>query len=108
MPRPHDPQREGLRAGRTAADATWGIEPLSSVALIRMASPDGATIESKVPFTRGGWGMFYAGVYDSITSNATPPVLLDDAIANLRVLDAARISATSGQTISLDPPASHG
>jgi len=106
--RAYDTQEEELRAGRTPADATWGIEPLSSVALIRMASPDGATIESKVPFTRGGWGMFYAGVYDSITSNATPPVLLDDAIASLRVLDAARISATSGQTISLDPPASHG
>ncbi|MSO28009.1 MAG: oxidoreductase [Candidatus Nanopelagicales bacterium] len=106
--RAYDTQEEELRAGSTPADAGWGIEPLSSAAVIRVAGPDGSTIESEVQLTPGRWGTFYAGVYDAINKAAPPPVLLDDAIANLRVLDAARKSATTGLAISLDPPAAHG
>ena len=78
------------------------------MALIRVALDEVTTLDSELPYATGRWGTFYTGVYETLTNSAPPPVLLDDAIANLRVLDAARTSATTGQTISLDPPAAHG
>lgn len=106
--RAYDTQEEALRAGRTPADPEWGIEPSGSGALMRTALANGETLESVVPLVPGRWDAFYTGVYNSITQDTPPPVLLADAIANLRVLDAARLSANNGGTIRLDPPASHG
>ena len=106
--REYDTQETALRSGSTPADANWGVEPPDSVALVKVASGESATLDTEVPYTPGRWGTFYTGVYETLTTSAPPPVLLDDAIANLRVLDAPRTSATTGQTISLDPPAAHG
>ncbi len=106
--REYDTQETALRSGSTPADAGWGVEPPDSVALIRVALDEATTVDSEVPYATGRWGTFYTGVYETLANSAPPPVLLDDAIANLRVLDAARASATTGQTISLDPPAAHG
>ena len=43
-----------------------------------------------------------------IVSGAPAPVALSDVVADLRVLDAARRSADTGETVHLSPPAAHG
>ena len=56
---------------------------------------------------RGLWPNFYAAVRDSILHDLPAPVPLNDVIANLRILDAARKSARTSQRVHLDSPASH-
>ena len=55
---------------------------------------------------RGRWPDFYSSVRDSLTGSPGP-VALEDAIANLVVLDAARSSATTRQRVHLSPAVHH-
>lgn len=102
-----DTQEAALKAGRTPADPDWGIEPASATAEVRIATDDGELTTVTMPLARGRWGDYYPAVLASITEQAPPPVPLADAIENLRVLDAAALSARTGERVRLDPPAAH-
>jgi hypothetical protein len=43
----------------------------------------------------------------AVRGDSEPPVLIEDVIADLRVIDAARESVSTGSIVSLDPPAGH-
>jgi predicted dehydrogenase len=101
-----DTQEDALRAGISANADDWGIEPDSSRAFLRSATGN-EIVESRLALTPGRWPSFYPAVRDAIVDGAEPPVLLSDVIENLRIIDAARESAASGQPVSLDPPAGH-
>jgi scyllo-inositol 2-dehydrogenase (NADP+) len=101
-----DTQEDALRAGISANADDWGIEPDSSHALLRTADGTG-TVDSQVVLTPGRWPSFYPAVRNAIIYGSEPPVLLSDVIANLRIIDAARESAATGQSVTLDPPAGH-
>lgn len=102
-----DTQEDALKAGRTPADPNWGAEPASATAEVRISTDDGTLTASTVPLAHGRWDVFYPAVLASITEAAAPPVPLDDAIESLRVLDAAAVSARTGERVRLDPPAAH-
>ena len=92
-----DTQEDRLRAGErpdTAAD--WGVEP-------EYARPRLIAGERSVPLSgpAGDWPAFYAGVRDALTDGAPPPVDPRDAVAALRVLDAARLSAAERRVVTL-------
>ncbi len=59
--------------------------------------------ERSVPLTPppGDWPAFYAGVRDALRGEGPPPVDAADALAGLRILDAARASARQGSVIAL-------
>jgi len=97
-----DTQEDALRAGRRP-DADWGREAPGHVAILRHASG----IEESEPFRKGAWDTFYPGVVATLTTGAPVPVPLDNVIANMRVLDAARASVASSQSVVLNPPAGH-
>lgn len=97
-----DTQEDALRTG-LRPNSNWGWESPDHVAILRDAN---GTEESQ-PFSRGAWDGFYPGVVAALTSGAPAPVPLVDVIANMRVLDAARASAASGQSVVLNPPAGH-
>jgi hypothetical protein len=63
--------------------------------------------DSPLPLVAGRWPDFYRGVAAALRDDAPDPVMIDDVIANLRVLDAAREAGTTGATVTLDPPAAH-
>lgn len=100
-----DTQETHLRSGLTPIGMDWGTE--SFTADVRIGNEDGTITATEVPLVSGNWPHFYAAVRDSITGNSQPPVTLNEVIANLRVLDAARLSVKSGQRVILSPPASH-
>jgi predicted dehydrogenase len=101
-----DTQEDALRAGISANAESWGIEPESSQALLR-SSHGTEIIDRHLALTPGRWPSFYPAVRDAIIDGTTPPVVLTDVIANLRIMDAARDSAATGQPVSLNPPAGH-
>ena len=86
-----DPQEDQLAAGLRPGDANWGEgEPA------RVADADG---ERTLPIERGAYERFYAGVRDALRDGGALPVDARDAVAVLRVIDAARSSARTGTVI---------
>lgn len=100
-----DTQETHLRAGRAPIGSGWGQE--SFTAEMRIGNEDGTQTVSELPLVPGSWPHFYAAVRDAIIKAGEPPVAPNEVIANLRVLDAARLSVKSGQRVILSPPASH-
>ncbi len=93
-----DGQEEALRAGRRPGDPTWGAEPASRASALW---PEGDSL----PLVSGCWERYYPAVAASILRGATPPVEPSGVVEVLRVLDAARTSATTGTVVRLHPGA---
>jgi predicted dehydrogenase len=96
VPEP-DTQEDRLREGeRPDRVDDWGVE--RSAMRPRLIAG-----ERSVPLTgpRGDWPAFYAGLRDALRSGGPPPVQARDALAALRVIDAARASAQAHAVIGL-------
>jgi scyllo-inositol 2-dehydrogenase (NADP+) len=95
-----DTQEQRLRDGeRPDTTPDWGIAP-------DYARPRLVAGERSIPLTgpAGGWPAFYRELGEALnqTPPAPPPVDPHDAVAVLRVLDAARVSAAERRVITLD------
>lgn len=101
-----DVQEDQLRAGQRPGAADWGVQPVP--AELALGSADGSIARTSVALPAGDWPHFYAGVHAAITQDAPWPVPIDDVLANMRVLDAARASAVQGSRVELTIPAHHG
>jgi scyllo-inositol 2-dehydrogenase (NADP+) len=92
-----DGQEDRLKAGeRPGAGGEWGAEPPESWGRF----VDGERAEP-VPSEPGDWPAFYTAFERCLREGGPPPVDPDDAVAGLRVLDAARLSATRSEVIAL-------
>jgi predicted dehydrogenase len=91
-----DGQEEALRDGRTPATEgdRWGEEPAA-----RWGHLHRGDVSEPVPSERGRWDSFYPAFAAAVRGDGPVPVDPWDAVAALRVMDAARTSATSGQTV---------
>jgi predicted dehydrogenase len=93
-----DSQEAALKSGRSPADLgdRWGTEPEHGWGrLFRGAT--GAPVRSE----RGRWDSFYPAFAAAIRGEAAVPVDPWDAVRSMDVLDAARISAATGETVDL-------
>jgi predicted dehydrogenase len=61
----------------------------------------GAEGERVVPAPPGDWACFYAGVRDALASGGPMPVTAEEGAAVVRLIEAARRSADSGQVVAL-------
>jgi scyllo-inositol 2-dehydrogenase (NADP+) len=91
-----DVQEAALRAGGNPADAGWGVEP--EQAWGRLGVPEETV---PVPTEPGDYGAFYAGLETHLRLGAPAPVTLDEAIAGLRVVEAAAVSAAQRRVVAL-------
>ena len=91
-----DVQEDALRAGTRPGGPDWGRDPEERWGTL---GTDGQT--RRVPTERGNYGTFYAGVASAIRGAGPPPVDVADAIAMLRVIEAARTSATEIRVVRL-------
>ncbi len=92
-----DTQEDRLRAGeRPDTIEDWGVERTPN-------RPRLVAGERSVPLTGppGDWPAFYALLRDALGSGGPPPVDPRDALAALRVLDAARASAATRAVVAL-------
>ncbi len=93
-----DSQEAVLKAGRSPAQLgdRWGVEPEHAWGRLYRGAT-GAPVRSE----RGRWDTFYPAFAAAVRGEAPPPVDPWDAVRTMEVLDAARLSATTGTTVSL-------
>jgi predicted dehydrogenase len=94
-----DPQEAALGAGARPGDAGWGEEPPARWGTLGIAGADGDDAPRPLPTERGAYEQFYAGVLAAVRAGAPPPVDPADAVAGLRVLEAATRSAADGRVV---------
>ena len=95
-----DPQEEALRRGErpaTAPKGSWGTEP--EVLWGTLGVGDQAKTIPSIP---GDYPAYYAGIAAALREGTPPPVDPADSVAALRVLEAARLSALEGRTVTLE------
>jgi scyllo-inositol 2-dehydrogenase (NADP+) len=92
-----DVQEAELRAGASPRDAGFGMRDVDAPpAMVH----DGEDAEV-VPWERGRWSAFYAGVARAIREGVAPPVTGAEAVGVLELLEAARRSAAEGKVVSV-------
>lgn len=91
-----DSQEAALKAGRTPAQLgdRWGVEPEHAWGRLYRGAT-GAPVRSE----RGRWDTFYPAVAAAVRGEAPMPVDPHDAVRTMEILDAARSSATTGETV---------
>lgn len=94
-----DVQSEQAEAGLTPATAGdgWGVEEHRRWGWFEQGAE-----REKVPSERGDWPQFYRGLQAAVDEGAAVPVDARDAVQALRVLDAARRSATLREVVKLE------
>jgi scyllo-inositol 2-dehydrogenase (NADP+) len=102
-----DSQESELRSGKMPGSDNWGVEPPSAFATLRTIRESKVVAEETIPLKRGCWDSYYPSVRDAIMHGKPAPVPLSDVGANMRVLDAARLAASRGKSVSLLPLAGH-
>jgi scyllo-inositol 2-dehydrogenase (NADP+) len=92
-----DGQENALRSGiRPDQVPDWGSEPVSQWGRLVTGEESVA-----VPSERGDWPRFYALLLRALRDGDAPPVDPHDAVATLRVLEAARLSAANREVVTL-------
>jgi len=91
-----DGQEDALREGRRPGEPGWGAVPMERWG--RLVHGDRS---EPTPSERGRWDAFYPAVREALVGGGPMPVDPADAVAVLRVLDAARASAEGGQAVRL-------
>jgi scyllo-inositol 2-dehydrogenase (NADP+) len=80
-----DPQENQLRAGGDVLAPEFGVDAsLHGTLTIAEGS------SSRIPSERGDWLNFYRGVVSAIADGGPPPVPPEDALAGLRIIEAAQ------------------
>jgi predicted dehydrogenase len=92
-----DGQEEALIAGRSPATEgdRWGTEPEQRWGRLHRGDAG-----EPVPTERGRWDTYYPAFAAAVRGEAPVPVDPWDVVRNIEVLDAARESATTGQTVT--------
>lgn len=96
-----DVQESQLRAGMLPAQPGFGIEPLTSRAILH-TSVNGKIIRKKLKSEPGCYQRFYNNVYDVLTGTSTQLVKPEEALLNIRIIEAARKSAEKESVIKFD------
>ncbi|MBW1603153.1 Gfo/Idh/MocA family oxidoreductase [Streptomyces sp. JJ66] len=91
-----DPQESALRAGERPGLGDWGVEP--ETAWGTLGEPESAR---PVPTVDGDYPAYYRAVAAAVRSGDAPPVTAPEAAETLRVLEAARHCARTGQSVTL-------
>jgi scyllo-inositol 2-dehydrogenase (NADP+) len=93
-----DPQEDALRTGMRPGDPDWGLEPRERWGRLS-TDIGGIHIDGPVEMLPGAYERYYALLRDALISGGPPPVDPADAVATLRVIEAARQSAWDGAVV---------
>lgn len=91
-----DRQEADLDAGRKPQGDSWGQESPSDYGVMQV---DGGNPE-RIPSEKGNFMAFYENVFQSLRSDQTPAVSVQDGINSMRVIDAAIESSRDKKVIT--------
>lgn len=94
-----DGQAEALRQGRTprSEKASWGAEEHQRWGWLSVGEE-----RSRVPSERGRWDLFYEGWLAALNQGAPLPVTPRETLACQAILEAARQSARTGESLAVE------
>ena len=99
-----DTQEDMLRTGGRPGDEGWALEPENIWGRLYTDSGE-VSVSGVARSLPGSYETFYQMVRDALRSGGPLPVDAHDALKTIRVIEAARASATSGQVIRFDAQA---
>jgi scyllo-inositol 2-dehydrogenase (NADP+) len=95
-----DPQEDALSSGLRPGDRGWGLEPRERWG--RLSTDVGRVhIDGTVDMLPGAYERYYELLRDALIEVGPPPVNPADAVATLRVIEAAQQSARDGRIVEL-------
>jgi predicted dehydrogenase len=97
-----DPQEAALHSGIRPGDASWGVEARDAWGRLS-TDINGVHFDGPLESVPGGYEQFYGQLTTALRDGGPPPVNPMDAIATLRVIEAARLSARSHAVVSAAP-----
>lgn len=95
-----DVQEAQLRKGKKPGSQGYGIEPVAQQGILNTAS-FGKTIRGRYKTLPGNYMAFFDNVYSAIVFGAETIVKPEDALLNIRIIEAARTSHQEGRIIQL-------
>jgi len=95
-----DSQETMLRKGKKPGSAGYGIEPASQRGILNTVLP-GKEFRGRYETLPGNYMEFFNNVYSVIVSKAEPVVKPEDALMNIRIIEAARASHKEQRIIRL-------
>ncbi|MEO7966843.1 MAG: Gfo/Idh/MocA family oxidoreductase [Gemmatimonadaceae bacterium] len=91
-----DVQEGALRTGLRPGNDTWGVEERDHWGSL---GTDGAV--EPVETARGNYLAFYEGVLTAMRGDSAPPVLIEEAIATLTIIECAQESSARGVVVNV-------
>jgi scyllo-inositol 2-dehydrogenase (NADP+) len=93
-----DPQEDALRSGLRPGNPGWGQEPRERWGRLS-TDVSSIHIDGTVDMLPGAYECYYELLRDALITGGPPPVNPADAIATLRVIEAAQQSAQDGKVV---------
>ena len=98
-----DAQEVALMAGTLPSAPGWGTT--TDTAVLRISGADKDFVDEALAMVPGNWPAYYRGVAEALEGEGPAPVDIEDVLQTVRVMDAARESGRSGESVRLMPPA---
>ena len=95
-----DPQEDALSTGMRPGDPEWGLEPREKWGRLS-TEIGGIHIDGPVEMLPGGYERYYALLRDALNTGGPPPVDPKDAVATLRIIEAAQQSVSISAVVEL-------
>lgn len=95
-----DVQEPALIRGESPCQPDWGKEAESDWGLLN-TSVDGIEVRKRYPSVQGDYAAFFRGVRHALREGGAAPVRLEDALLNMRIIEAALESQRSRTVVPL-------
>ena len=95
-----DPQEPALVSGMRPGDPNWGLEPRERWGHLS-TDVGGVHVDGSVETLPGAYERYYALLREALVAGGAPPVDPADAVAALRIIEAAQESARSETVVKL-------
>jgi len=95
-----DVQEAQLRKGKIPGSRGFGVEPAAQRGILNTASY-GKIFRGRYETLSGNYMAFFDNVYSVITSKSQTIVTPEDALMNIRIIEAARLSSTEKRIVQL-------
>jgi predicted dehydrogenase len=95
-----DVQEQNLLEGKLPAGEDWGKEPDDQKGLLHTVR-NGETIREYITSFQGNYMDYFDGTYESIQQATPPPVLAEEGLNVIRIIEAAFKSHKEGRVVEI-------